>query len=178
MFNILIIDDSDIKEISGSKINVEASKWTPHIMMAQNLFLQPILGDELYNDFLTKWDDKDTIPLTTEYNNLYEKIKPCVVWRALSDSIDDIHNELTNKGVQNRNSDYSQNASDTRVYRKVNKMVRWAEYYEKSLLNFLEDNAALYPLFDNNKCNSERLSDEFYFEALGTRNGRINRLNR
>lgn len=178
MDNILLIDDSDITTISGSKINVEASKFTPHIMMAQNLFLEPILGEELYLDFLEKWDDKETIPLTPEYETLYNKIRPCVVWRALSDSIDDIHNELTNKGVQNRNSDYSTNANDTRVYRKINKMVRWAEFYEKNLLKFLNDNKDIYPLFDGNKCNDGRLTDEFYFEVLGTRNGRLNRLNR
>jgi hypothetical protein len=165
---ILIIDDSDIESFSGIKVNISAEKFRLSILMAQDFYIRETLGDALWFDFLEKYVDfiDNSIPLSSEYETLYIYLKPPLVFGVLMESVFTIHNELTNKGIQNRNSDFSTNADANIVYKTQAIYEKYKDFHLKRLWSFLTKNKSDFPLFLE-KCqdvNPNEPNPPFFFD--------------
>jgi len=130
------------------------------VLMAQDYYIRPTLGDDFYADFMQKYSDKENVPLSPEYELLYESyIKPLVVFGTLEESVFQLHNRVTRGGVQTTTAEYTENAGDTTVYKLQYKYKDYREKYEKNLFNFLKNNKTDYPLFKGD-CNEP---EKYYF---------------
>jgi TRAP-type C4-dicarboxylate transport system substrate-binding protein len=131
------------------------------VLITQDYYLKPILGEDFYKDFMDKFRDKGIVPLSTEYELLYNSyLKPLVVFGVLEESIFQLHNGVYAGGVMTKTAEYSNNAPDTTVFKLQYKYKDYREKYEKSLFNFLDNNRSDYPLFKKGKCD---VPEKYYF---------------
>ena len=159
----LLVDMSVIKErVSEFDKNISPNQLKYSTLTSQDQFTRDILGDKLYFDILDGYDVQ-TGQVAPLYQNLYEYIKQHLIARVCERSLFIIHNQITNKGLQNRQSDYSSSASDTNLFRMVNLYKRDAEFYEKRLWNYLKNNKEDYPLWEekSDDINKKRPDEDF-----------------
>ena len=130
--------------------NVDVTDVVPYIRPAAEMRLMPILGTYFYNDLLTKYNAQN---LSTDEEDLVEKIQPVVAWRSAEQAVFGLSYQLKNKGVQVQFGDYSTNVSQSEVAFVMDHYGQMAAFFEKRLINWLLENKDLFPEFtsDNNK---------------------------
>jgi hypothetical protein len=101
----LFIDDIYIKENSPLTYNVDAKNIYSHVVDAQELHLNPLLGDE-FVDYLVGL----TAPSFREDELIDKYIKPALMWRTLWLLTPFLTNDVRNKGFMVNTDD---NASQT-----------------------------------------------------------------
>lgn len=144
--DILLIDDVDITgRISEFDVNIEPSKLRYSVLTTQDKHTRSILGDELYFDFVENYDNNTLSP---EYETLYPYIKNHLIARSVERILIPLTNQITNKGPQNRNSDYSINAGPQGMYKLIDLYTSDAEFYETRLWKFIRNNKEDYPLWE------------------------------
>lgn len=161
--NKLLISLNDIESrITYFDANIAPQQITYNVLAAQDRYTRDILGDKLYFDLLDNYDPQ-TNTISTNYETLYEYVKQHLTSRTVERTIGDLHFRITNKGVQTQNSDYSNAASDTNVFRKINQIKSDAEFYEKRLYVYLKNNKTDYPLWKDKSddINASKPSDDF-----------------
>jgi predicted transcriptional regulator len=161
----LLVNLQDIEErISEFDKNISPKQLKYTTLAQQDMQTRSILGDKLYFDILDGFDPQ-TGTVATIYEDLYEFIKQHLIARVCERSIYIIHNQITNKGIQNRNSDYSSNSNETTVFRTMNIYKKDAEFYENRLWNHLRDNKADYPLWKekSDDINPQKPDSDFGF---------------
>lgn len=143
----LLVNLNDIEErISQIDINISPKQLKYNVLTCQDMFTRQILGDKLYFDLLDEFNPQTGV-MNPPYETLYEYVIQHLTARVVERSVFNIHFRLTNKGVQTQNSDYSNASTDTNVFRYQNVIKRDAEFYETRLWNFLKENKADFPLW-------------------------------
>lgn len=132
------------------------------ILFCQEIYLKPILTEELYYSFLT---DFATLPLSANNQIIYDTYVKFIVayGTAFRSIVSNIESQASNQGVEVNRTDYS-NSKAIEDKRLVNNLYNKVFHYQKELGNFLLKNFEDYPDFDNTKiC----LTPEFgYFTNL------------
>ena len=147
MTDVFLISETYIKENTTIGQNVDIKDIRTNILIAQDIYLQDILGTNLYEYILSGYTNEI---LTDDEILLVEKIKPAVAYRAAENSLPNLNYQIKNKGVQTQFSDYSQSV-DIEVLRMLrNEMKNKAEFYETRLQKFLTNNSSKYTLYHNN----------------------------
>lgn len=83
MESTLLITFDDILHWTNISGSVDSFKVMPHILNAQILYIEPILGSALYDKILDMVND-DTISGNTDYNNLlFNYITPSLVFHTM-----------------------------------------------------------------------------------------------
>ena len=158
----LIVSLADVEErVSEFDVNIEPKKIKNSVLVCQDKFTRSILGDKLYFDLLDKYDAQSGI--SAPYELLYEYVKAHLISRVCQRSIYIIHNHITNKGVQVGNSDFSNEANQTTVFRTMNIYKSDAEFYENRLWKYLKNNKEDYPLWEekSDDINKEEPKEDF-----------------
>lgn len=142
----ILIDIPDIVgRISETDVNIEESKLRYSVLTSQDQHTRSILGDKLYFDFIENFENSTLSP---EYVELFPYIKNHLIARSVERSLIPLTHQITNKGPQNRNSDYSINAGAQGMYKLIDLYKSDAEFYESRLWNFLKNNSDDYPLWE------------------------------
>lgn len=67
----LITTTSQIKDLTNISDNIDVELLEPHLLIAQQMYIEPILGQALYNDILSKIENNqltgDTLTLVNDY---------------------------------------------------------------------------------------------------------------
>jgi hypothetical protein len=134
---IYFITEQELKEFTALQNNVEITDLTPFIKTTAEIIIQPILGDAFYKYLLIKYNAET---LTSDEQELVDKIAPIMAWRTCSDSVIALSRQLKNKGLQAQNGDYS-NSSDLReVAFYSDHYEQKATAYQNKLVEYLKDN--------------------------------------
>lgn len=143
---IRLIDETDLIERLGEfDVNIDPKKYKNSVIIAQDKYVREILGDKLYFDILEKFDNGT---LNSNEEVLVEFLKQVIIGRVASRSLKFIHNQITNKGVMNRNADFSITANPQSLYSLINEYSSDADYYTNRITNFLKNNKEDFPLFE------------------------------
>jgi len=142
-----LISENYFRDIVPFNGNVDFKDIAPHINLSQDIFLQPILGSNFYDEILGKYDAQT---LSTDEITLVAHIKPCVAFRTALAAIPFITFNVKNKGIQTQSGDFSTDVEASTLHFIANKLENSAEFYERRLINYLEDNEALFPGFTVN----------------------------
>jgi hypothetical protein len=166
---IYFVTETYLKQQTDITSNADAKFIVPHIKTNADMWVQPILGSYFYEHLLDAYNDQS---LTSDEEELVNKIKPLIAWRALADATYSLSRKVTNKGLQRQDGEYSQSVELNEVGFAMNRYEKKAEFYTQRLINYLKEYKNLYPEFTstNNKDSdikpSSNISDNYNSDIL------------
>lgn len=150
---------------------------------AQEFDLKPILGEQLYLDFIEKmpngWADK------TAYKTLFEGgtytysgksysfggIERVLVYYAYARIVPNLEENVTATGVVIKTNEFSQPSGEKVIQRKVGQAISGAEVFKKQLEEYLYRNQSTFPLWVGNAV--EPRTGSFRISAVGGNKKRV-----
>jgi len=148
MKNICFINVNTIKERSALHTNVDDKLIISEIRDAQNMFVMPLLGSNL---FLRLQEGIDSDDLTADEINLLDNfITDALVYYTLSQLPSGLSYQFYNKGMIRKSSDNTDVPSASELVDMSERFMTRAEFYGKRLVGELKQHAGeKYPLYLN-----------------------------
>ena len=150
-----------LKEECDLPQNIQDQDLEHKIYRAQET-LRMLMGDEFYQDFLTKYKANT---LTEVYNQLYPYIKQYVAWQAHEFWLVKANFNATRSGIRVHSEENSVAATDTQMAMLHRDAKQQAQYYKKLLVDFMNGNYVNYPLYENN-CRVNLTGNSFHISAV------------
>lgn len=156
----LLISLEDFEPYKGITGNLPAIKvLQPHILLAQQIDVEPILGtpfivDILNNISTSKYQDllngKD---YTNENGDVtyFQGLRAVIVMYSYSRYILNKNVNDTAFGMVQKTNEFSQSVSESTIVRLARNAESQAKFYEKQLVDFLNENEATYTLWKSCK---------------------------
>lgn len=167
-----LIDTDWIKDNTTVDTNVESTMLAKFIDKTQDKHIAPLLGTKLYNKIMNDYANNT---LTGVYLDIYGYIlnvmKSAYMWEA----IPELHYFITNKGIVNKDSDYSQSVSEKNMQTVRNIYDSDMAYYKNRLSGFLHDNSHLIPELTEDNGAQLKPTDNNLFMGVYIRTKKCNR---
>jgi hypothetical protein len=142
MRNILFISTATLKTRMGISFAADDKMVTPIIKAAQDMFIQPALGSDLY---LRLQDGIDGDNLTSNEENLLDNyITDCLLWATMAELPYPLVYQFHAKGILQKKSEEDVTPGRTDIEYISQHYQDKAEFYKKRLIDFLKTNANLY----------------------------------
>jgi hypothetical protein len=141
----LLISAQYLKQNTPINGSVDDNLILPAIVLAQDRFVSPYLGDDLFNYLKANVNS-----LTGNYATLYEYVKPCVVWWTAYEMIGDLAYKYDNGSIVQRLSDDTQPVDSTVIESQRQRFKANADYYCGRLRDYLCNNSSLFPEYSSN----------------------------
>lgn len=141
--NILLISDTIIKERTSIHGNIDPKLIYPDIKVAQDMYIQPMLGSALYTKLQTIISD-GTIsqPSNSEYKTLLDQyIIDTLIYYTLSELPIPISFQFWNKGMVRKQGEDTELPSMTELVEVSNMYRNRAEFYSNRMMKYLQQNA-------------------------------------
>jgi len=143
----LLVSEQRMKQWTQLDDNVRMDDITPFILQAQDIYLQDTLGTRFYNHL------KDGIIAGTliadEQTLLNDYIGPTLMQYALYLMLPSIKYKIANQGILNGTSEETSPTTLDELQYLRQSTLDTAEFYNKRLLNFFQDNPNLFPKYQN-----------------------------
>lgn len=140
--NILFITEQLFKERTGASNSIDGKQLFPMIKVAQDIYIQPTLGSTLYNRLQTGIDDDD---LNNDEKTLIDNyITDTLVWYTMSMLPMVMGYQLFSKGFLQKTAEESNTPSRADLELIESKYKSMAEFYNKRLIKYLQENYELY----------------------------------
>ena len=143
---ILITTVDRIKEITSISNNIDPSQLEPYLYTAQDMYVEDLLGADMYNDLLD-----NVFSGTTKYTFLIKNYLDYVIaYGAWSLASPFLNYKTQKKGIVKQNSDNSDNINidEFNIYSK--RIENTMTHYITKTIKYLEDNKTQYSLYKNN----------------------------
>lgn len=149
--NVLIVSEDFVKENSNLSDNCWGKFLLPSIRETQAIYLQQILGTNLYETILAKISNGTLSgkyeELTRDYCRWY------LLYMVLSDIIDILDVKLVNMGTVRNRDEYVDSISDAERQRLKQNYAYKAQFYGDRLVEYLINNKYDFPELDECSCN-------------------------
>lgn len=137
--NILLISDAMIKERTAIHGNIDPKLIYPDIKVAQDMYIEPILGTALYNKLL---NDINGAGPAGEYKTLLDKfIVDALIYYTLAQLPTTISYQFWNKGVMRKQGQDTELPTMSELVDISNKYQERGEFYANRLRKYLIQNA-------------------------------------
>src|ERR1044071_739508 len=137
--NILLVSDEMIKERTTVHGNVDPKLIYPHVKLAQDMYIEPIIGTSLYNKLL---DGVDNNNLSGDYKTLVDiYIVDSLMYYTLSELPQTLSYQFWNKGVVRKQGEDTELPSMSELIDLSNLYRNRAEFYSQRLRRYLLQNA-------------------------------------
>lgn len=150
MARTLFITKDEIKTccISGGTNYDGAKIKESAIEAAQNDYFKPVIGKDLFNELI---EQKEAGNLTDANEALIEKFKDALCWYTLLMLGPLIFVEITTKGLQLNNSEFSSSATNKDRADTYDTLKRMGDSFKNTFVEWIEDedNIDTYPLYVN-----------------------------
>ena len=165
-----IINEAYFKAYCPVPMNFNMEEIYPFFHVAEELWLIDVLGVPLYNELLEQVNDNEV----TELNStLLLKVYPYLSFAICYEALPFIGYHFSEVGVTKGNSENSDSVSINDMNYISNTLRTQVELLKRYLKKFLDDNAALYPLYTPStgccecKCedNTEMIWNYYFFGA-------------
>lgn len=155
MHKVLLVSTDYIKTYSNLNDNVFEDYLLPSIREAQDMGLQTILGECLYNRILNLVDSGD---ISENENAWYKKllddyIQDYLMYQVLTDLVPIIGVKLANLGTVISNDEHVQNLTETERSNIKQYYQYRASFYEKRMQEYLLNNISVFPELKDCDCN-------------------------
>jgi hypothetical protein len=135
---ILLITPQEITEQSIISGNVDYNKYLYVIENSQTLYLEPILGADLYDKILT---DFEAETLAGDYETLYtDYIKPILKYVSVANFITVANYQVGNSGVFKFTGESKETVSDAECKVLAQNYFSMADVFKEKMIKFLCDN--------------------------------------
>jgi hypothetical protein len=118
--------------------------------------IKDVLGSYYYDIILAKYNAQTLSQLETE---MVEIIQNSLIWRAASDIAITTSFQMTNKGIQSQNGDFSVNSSESSIFLISKHYAQKAEWFESRLINFIRLNKTQMPDYTNTLNRDSSITD-------------------
>jgi len=143
-----IVTTNDLKNFTSIGENVDVDLLFPHLLIAQQLYLQPVLGDALYSDIVTRFDDEQ---LTGDTQTLYEQyIIPAVAYSAWFSVAPFLNYKTQRTGLSTQGTDTLTPITPQEFGIYNARVQNFKTYYLNRLEDYLIANDDLFPLYRQN----------------------------
>ena len=141
-----IITVEQIKLITSISENMDCALLQPHLLIAQQLYVAPILGDALYTDILSRFDGNT---LTGDTLNLYEEyIVPAIAYSAWYSAAPFLAYKTQRQGIQTQSSPDNTPLTVEEMSIYTARVGNYKDFYCERLNKYLiNDNGIKFPLF-------------------------------
>lgn len=157
-----LIDFAYLKEQVDIPQNISNSDLEGKLFRAQEL-LRMLMGDAFYKAFLAAYKAG---PLTGVYLALYNPyVKQFLAWQAYQYFSVTANYNITPGGYRVHTEANSVVASDIQMAIIIKDIKQQTQYYKDFMVNFLNDNASDYPLY-NVSCGTSRTGNTFHISAV------------
>jgi hypothetical protein len=149
MKNTLFISVNTIKERTGLHSNVDDKLILPEIQTAQDMYILPLLGSNLYerlqNGIVADDLNADEVTLLDDF------VTTTLMYFVLSELPVGLSYQMFNKGIMRKTSDHGLNPDMQELIDVANRYRSRAEFYKQRTIKFLRQNAASgkYPQYVN-----------------------------
>jgi hypothetical protein len=145
--NILFITEQLFKERTGASNAIDGKQLFPMIKVAQDIYIQPTIGSTLYNRLQTGIEDDD---LNNDEKTLLDNyITDTLIWFTMSMLPMVMGYQLFSKGFLQKTSEESNAPSRADLELLESKYKSMAEFYNKRLIKYLQENYELYDEYLN-----------------------------
>lgn len=154
---VYLISTTRLKEVSEIHANVDDKILKRAITVAQDVYLESILGTRLLNHI------KSLLPTTILSGNaayktlLDDYIEPTLIYYSLLEGLDLIAFKLTNKGVLKREAEEAQPALSDERRGLINNYKEKAEHYGDRLVRYLVANSTTLPEYSESPADLSEL---------------------
>lgn len=149
---VALISTALFKQYSPLKDDTDIAKFVPYVLMAQQIYILPIIGKPLYDELQEQIKLADVIPvpdpnpISAANRALLQKIAPTLSQYAVYQGLPSHAAAIVNKGVTMRSSDNS----DPVTFKDLAQLRRWikddAEVLANQLISYLSG-CGDYPLW-------------------------------
>lgn len=140
--NIIFITEQTFKERTGASNAIDGKQLFPMIKVAQDIHIQPVLGSTLYLRLQEGIDDND---LNNDEKNLIDNyITDALIWFTMSMLPMVMGYQLFSKGFLQKTSEESNTPSRADLELIESKYKSMAEFYNKRMIKYLQENYELY----------------------------------
>lgn len=148
MTEVLFISENYLKQTSVINDNTDMKILTPTIIWVQDMYVQKLLGQDLFEEIKTQIDT-NTVSVNNAYllDNFLLKI---IVNYTLMESTPEFKYRYMNKGLMTKSSDNSQSVDPTELQAEMDRWRSRAEFYSDNLRRYLRVNVATYPKYLTN----------------------------
>lgn len=160
--NIDFVSETYIRENTVLNQNLDINDVVNNINVAQDMFIQPVLGTNFYNELLTKYNNQT---LNSDETTLVLHIKPGLAYRASEMALPFIQYQIKNKGPQSQSGDNSDSVETSVLSYLRNELANRAEFYEQRLVNYLCDNSSLFPGYISGNDTDIKPTDEGNYDG-------------
>lgn len=135
----------ELREWVELSLNAPGQKIMHSLIAAQDRYLEPVLGTQLYSELL---DQKENDSLTYENDSLLGEIMPMLSHYFYTIYLPASSIYHTNKGALEYSDDHAQRLSSRRLEILIDQHISLAQRYERELIVFLNENKSDYPSWD------------------------------
>tara|TARA_R110001599_G_scaffold98182_1_gene252498 strand:- start:342 stop:911 length:570 start_codon:yes stop_codon:yes gene_type:complete len=159
----LLISADTLKQNTTISQNVDENLIHPVIMVAQDQYIQPILGTDLFNYLKDNFDT----PLTGDYETLLNDYiqKPLCYW-SLMTLYPVLKYRAVNHSVVSMNNEQGQTATYDELKPLMSSAEDTAQFYTERLIDYLQKNSSLFSQYSTNTNNQLGATTRNYYSGL------------
>ena len=141
----ILISAEQLKTLTSISNTLDVDLLQPHLLISQQLYVQPVLGDALYNDIVNRYDNNtitgDTLVLYDEY------IVPAIAYSAWFSAAPFLAYKTNRSGIQTQGSpdNVAVNPEELSLY--IARVEHLMNFYNSRMQKYLDDNYTKFPLY-------------------------------
>lgn len=141
-----IVSVEQLKTLTSISNTVDVGLLEPHLLIAQQLYVEPVLGTALYNDIINRWN---TDTLTGDTQTLYnEYIIPAIGFSAWFSVAPFLAYKTNRSGIQTQSAPDNTPVTPEELSLYVARVENMKTFYCNRLNDYLiKDNGVKFPLF-------------------------------
>jgi hypothetical protein len=146
MTESVIVTVNDLKKFSSISDNIDPELLTPHLLISQQMNLFPVLGQALYDDIISKFDNTQLTgsPETTLYENY---IVPALAFSAWANAAPFLAYHTTRNGLMTMGTDVLTPLTPDEMPIYLSRVNGFRDFYLGRLIDYLDDNKTSFPLY-------------------------------
>ena len=148
MSQALFVSANRLKRDTAVGGSVDDDLIRPYVYMAQQRYILPVLGTDLYNKICTDIEDGN---VTGDYRTLLnDYIQPATVQFAFVQLVPFLRVRFVNNAVVVMDSEQSASASYDDLKPLMDQSLDMGHFYRQRLIDYLCDNSSLFPEYTSN----------------------------
>lgn len=169
----LFTSESYVKRFTAIGSTMDESALMPHILVAQDRHIMPVLGTDLYDSLVSKVGAGS---VTSQYSTLLDKyIAPCLAHYSFIEAAYTMRLRFANNSVTLVDSEAGQSASVADIKLAVERAEGIAAFYKQRLIDYLVNNTDLFSEYMTNSGADLQPTRNNYFQGLNIYAERTNK---
>jgi len=160
----LFISTDYFKEVTALNQNVDDVQVRAIILSSQRLYIEPVIGTDLFNAIVTKIQASS---LTGDYQTLTNSwIAPALTWWSMVELVPNLAVDMSRGGVYRSQAENSSTATIQELNYLTGKYRARAEHFTNRLVDYLCSNSNLFPEYSTNSDEDLRPSRDKQYNSI------------